>query len=253
MHKYFAKPLFLGKKIEFLTECHSTNDELLKRVRYGDDQEGYILYTDHQTKGKGQRGNAWISEPKQNLLFSILLRPKGLSVRSSHYLNLIAGLAICHVLDEQFGFESELKWPNDVYVNDRKIAGILVETILEGYQVDDAIIGIGLNVNQGYFSLPTATSVKIESKQAHIDRMDLLESIVSAIEAQYLFLKSQAFEKIQSRYYQKMRWRGELHTFKDAEGTLEGEIIGIDETGRLLVKTFNQLKRFDVKEIEFLH
>ena len=253
MHKYFAKPLFLGKKIEFLTECHSTNDELLARVRKGDDQEGLILYTDLQTKGKGQRGNAWISEPGQNLLFSLLLRPKGLSVKSSHYLNLISGIAICQVLDDQFGLQTELKWPNDVYVNDRKIAGILVETILEGYQVDDAIIGIGLNVNQGHFALPMATSIKMESGLTSIDRMTLLESIISAIESQYLFLKSQAFEKIQARYYEKMRWRGELRTFKDADGVFEGEIIGIDESGRLLVKTFDQLKRFDVKEIEFLH
>lgn len=252
MHKYFAKPLFLGKKIEFLTECHSTNDELLSRVRKYDEREGFILYTDHQTKGKGQRGNAWLSEPGQNLLFSILLRPKTLQVGHSHYLNLIAGLAVCHTLDQRFGLNTELKWPNDVYVGDRKIAGILVETVLAGHMVDDAVVGIGLNVNQSHFALPSATSLMMEIG-AKVDREKLLEGIVSGLEAQYIFLKSQSYEKIKSAYYQKMRWRGELHHFRDQNGLFEGEIIGIDETGRLLVKTLKVLKRYDVKEIEFLH
>jgi len=252
LHKYFAKPLFLGKKIEFLTECHSTNDEMLSRIRIKDEQEGFILYTDNQIKGKGQRGNAWLSEPGQNLLFSILLKPKSLQIGHSHYLNLIAGLAVCHTLDQLFNLNTELKWPNDVYINDRKIAGILVETVLSGHLVDDAVIGIGLNVNQSHFALPSATSVQIETG-SKTDRESLLESVVSGIEAQYLFLKSQAYDKIKAAYYQKMRWRGELHEFKDINGVFEGEIIGIDETGRLLVKTLEVLKRYDVKEIEFLH
>ncbi|WP_421875684.1 biotin--[acetyl-CoA-carboxylase] ligase [Marinoscillum sp.] len=252
MHKYFAKPLFLGKKIEFLPECHSTNEELLTRVRNGDDQEGFILYTDHQTKGKGQRGNVWLSESGQNLLFSVLLRPKKLQVKQSHFLNLIAGLAVCHVLEQHFDLHAELKWPNDVYVNDLKIAGILVETILEGSSVDDAIIGIGLNVNQSHFALPTATSIK-QLVGKPTDREELLETIISTLEAQYLFLKSEAFDKILSAYYGRMRWRGEIHQFRDSEGVFDGEIIGIDDTGRLLVKTSHALKRFDVKQIEFLH
>ena len=252
MHKYFAKPLFLGKKIEFLTECHSTNDELLSRIRKYDEQEGFILYTDHQTKGKGQRGNVWLSEPGQNLLFSILLKPKSLQISQSRYLNLIAGLAVCDILDQQFGLNTELKWPNDVYIGDQKIAGILVETVLAGQNVEDAVIGIGLNVNQSHFALPSATSIRLLIGEK-VDRESLLENITSGIEAKYLFLRSQSYEKIKSAYYQKMRWRGEMHEFKDVNGVFEGEIIGIDETGRLLVKTLEVLKRYDVKEIEFLH
>lgn len=252
MHKYFAKPLFLGKKVEFLPECHSTNEELLSRLKKDEVPEGLVIHTDHQLAGKGQRGNAWMSEPGRNLLFSLLLKPKTLSIKHSFYLNIISGLAVSAVLSEHYGLVAELKWPNDVYVKDQKIAGILVETTLVGHLVESAIVGVGLNVNQSHFSLPTATSLLLALGKS-INRNNLLEQIISKIEGYYLLLKSSALEKIQREYYDKMRWRGELHYFKDEHGSFEGEIIGIDETGRLLIKTHQAMRRFDVKQITFLH
>ncbi len=252
MHKYFAKPLFLGKKIEFLPECHSTNDELQLRLGTGSVEEGFVIHTDNQVKGKGQRGSTWLSEPGQNILFSILLSPSNLLASHTHFLNLMAGLAVCNALDEVLDQKTELKWPNDVYVSNRKIAGILVETILSGNQVDKAIVGIGINLNQSHFPLPVATSVKMETGK-HIIRDDLLLAVLAAIEEQYLILKSGGFDQLKLDYYKIMRWRGELHEFKDKEGVFEGEIIGIEDFGRLMVKRSDRLERYDVKEIQFLH
>ncbi|MEQ8470947.1 MAG: biotin--[acetyl-CoA-carboxylase] ligase [Marinoscillum sp.] len=251
MHKYFAKPLFLGKKVEFLPECHSTNEQMLLRVRKADEPEGYVVHSDHQTRGKGQRGNAWISESGKNLLFSMLLRPKTLSIKHSYYLNLVAGLAVVSTLEDEFEMKAELKWPNDVYVNDKKIAGILVETSLIGHLVEYAVVGIGLNVNQKHFSLPFATSICME-KEVEVEREMLLEKIIAKLESYYLLLKASSYEKIIREYYDVMRWRGEVHQFADENGEFSGEIIGIDDIGRLLVKTFNELRRFEVKQITFL-
>ncbi len=252
MHKYFAKPLFLGKMLEFLPECHSTNEEVLLRIRRKVLNEGYILHTGHQIAGKGQRGNAWLSEPGKNLLFSIYLTPKMLLPKQAFLLNIISGLAVVDALYPAISDTVELKWPNDVYVGDRKISGILVETMIEGGVIVDAVVGIGVNVNQSYFSLTSATSMLIESGRPH-NLEELLEQIVLQMEKYYLKLKSGDARGLLEAYYKVMRWRGEIHSFQDKEGIFEGEIIGVDDTGRLTVKTNNIVRSFDVKEIAFLY
>lgn len=251
MHKYFAKTLFLGKKVEFLPECHSTNSEMLERAKVRGIGEGHLIYTGHQTAGKGQRGNVWVSEPGKNLLFSIYLRPTMLLPRQAYLLNILAGMAVCDSLAALLKAPVELKWPNDVYTNDRKICGILVETTLGKDCIDGAVLGIGVNVNQSHFAVAQATSLRMESGTEFILE-DVLERIVLSLEKHYLKMKAGKYKTMISAYYQVMRWRGELHHFKGPGGEFEGEIIGIDETGRLLVKTNNQMKRFDVKEITFL-
>lgn len=252
MHKYFAKPLFLGKMLEFLPECHSTNEELLLRIRRETLNEGHVLHTGHQIAGKGQRGNAWLSERGKNLLFSIYLTPKVLLPKQAYLLNIISGLAVVDALVPRVGDKVELKWPNDVYVGDKKISGILVETMIEGGVIADAVVGIGVNVNQSHFPLATATSILMES-DVTCELEELLEQIIQQLEKYYLKLKSGDTRGLLEAYYKVMRWRGEIHSFRDREGTFEGEIIGIDDTGRLTVKTNNIVRRFDVKEIAFLY
>lgn len=251
MHKYFAKTLFLGKNLEYLPECHSTNQEMLIRLKADGLKEGAIIYADFQTKGRGQRGNAWLSERGKNLLFSLYLTPRQLMARQAYLINIIAGLAVVDALGE-CGLSAELKWPNDVYVMDQKIAGILVETSIDGHQLENAIVGIGLNVNQGYYPLTGATSIKLHTGK-DTDRLDLLEDLLVHLEKYYLKIKSGQLSGILAGYYRVMRWRGELHHFNDGHQEFEGEIIGVDDTGRLLIKTKELMRRFDVKEISFLY
>lgn len=253
MHKYFAKPLFLGKKVQFLPECHSTNEELMKWIRKHDTAEGFLIYTDNQLKGKGQRGNIWLSEPGKNLLFSFLILPKFLLPKQFFILNLISGLAMVKVLKKNIQNKKiELKWPNDAYVEDRKIAGILIETSIESSAVKNAVVGIGLNVNQDHFQLPSATSMKIESDRIY-DREGLLESYLVCFEGYYLKIKGRDFSRILQEYYKVMRWRGENHSFKSNGHGFAGEILGIDGVGKLIVNVGGQIRKFDVKEIEFLY
>ncbi len=252
MHKYFAKTLFLGKKVEYLSECQSTNQILSHQYQNQQLMEGHIIWADHQTNGKGQRGNVWLSEPGENLLFSILLKPNTLLPKQAYLVNIVSGIAVIDCLNQMFEATFELKWPNDVYVNDQKIAGILVETSIESGRVGAATVGIGLNVNQKHFSIPTATSLYILNGTT-ADRGSILEQLIISLEKYYLILKSGAISRLISDYYKVMRWRGELHTFEADRERFEGEIIGIDDTGRLLIRTNQKVRRFDVKEVKFLY
>ncbi|WP_462252168.1 biotin--[acetyl-CoA-carboxylase] ligase [Ekhidna sp.] len=251
MHKIFAKPLFLGKKVVFLPQCHSTNDELTKMIKEIDEPEGLLVYTDDQIQGKGQRGNVWLAEPGKNILMSLLLRPKFLAPADQFYLNLVIGLAVVDTIRNVVEAEIELKWPNDVYLNDKKVAGILIENNLRGSSLESSVVGIGINVNQKGFALSTATSIWLESNSL-FEREVLIEDLLFNVEKWYLKLKNGDKTNILDEYHNLLRWRGELHIFRSSSGEFEGEIIGIDKNGRLSINQSGTLQTFGIKEVEFL-
>lgn len=252
MHKIFAKPLFLGKKVVFLPQCHSTNDELAAMVKNENPPEGTVIYTDSQLSGKGQRGNKWEADPDKNILMSLLLKPKKLAVKNQYYLNLIIGLAILDFLKEKLRSKDlRLKWPNDVYVNGQKISGILVENSLKGTVIDSSIIGIGFNLNQETFDIPNATSLFLESNQ-YCTKEEIMEDILQLIEYWYMKLSEGRFEDILSSYHDSLFWKDEIHTFQSDKEILKGIIRGINEVGRLIIETTDGELSFDVQEVRFV-
>ncbi len=251
MHKIFAKPLFLGKKVVFLPQCHSTNDELAQMIKKNDEPEGTVLFTDNQIKGKGQRGNIWLAEPAKNILLSVLLRPKFLAPAHQFYLNLIAGLAIVDTIGDYSDGNIQLKWPNDVYLNGKKVSGILIENNLRGNSLESAIVGIGLNVNQQGFALATATSMMLEIGKT-FDRHGVIENLLTYLEKWYLQLKNGKMTFILDQYHRHLMWRGEVRTFRSSGTEFDGEIIGIDKHGNLTINQSGTLQTFGIKEVEFL-
>ncbi|WP_424963369.1 biotin--[acetyl-CoA-carboxylase] ligase [Ekhidna sp.] len=251
MHKIFAKPLFLGKKVVFLPQCHSTNDELATLAKNSKEPVGLVLYTHDQTKGKGQRGNIWVAEPGKNMLISVLLRPVFLDPQNQFYLNLITGLAIIDVLKEFIPSDFTLKWPNDVYVQGRKIAGILIENNMRGSTLDSSIVGVGLNVNQQAFALPKATSMMIETGNS-FSLNDVMEHFLLKLEKWYLKLKTGDRDTILDHYHQLLMWRGEKRNFRRADLEFYGEIVGIDQHGRLAINHDGSLHYYGIKEVEFV-
>lgn len=252
MHKIFAKPSILGKKVIFLPECHSTNDLLIKKARESGEKEGLVIYSDYQTKGRGQRGNAWVAERGRNILMSILLKPAFLQPSLQYVLNLVAAMGVLGTL-KSFLPEKEIKvkWPNDVYLNDKKIAGILVEGNIKGRQIDFAVVGIGLNLNQKGFGLTNATSVYLESGK-EFDKEAFIEELVTQIENWYLDLVKNGLDNLKENYLNNLLWKGEMKTFQDNSGLFEGCIEGIDNSGKLVINTENQLRYYDVKEVRFI-
>jgi BirA family transcriptional regulator, biotin operon repressor / biotin---[acetyl-CoA-carboxylase] ligase len=242
----------VGKNVVFVPECHSTNTLALQLSQNSPVSEGTVVITRHQTAGRGQRGNTWKVEPGQNLTLSILLKPAFLSIKNQFFLNIVISLAVQDVLEEYLSSTAiTIKWPNDILVHGRKICGILIENQLTGSTIQSSIAGIGLNVNQADFDLPSATSMFRESKQ-QFDLQFVFESLLGKIEARYLQLKQQKNTNLKSGYLRVLYRRGERHSFEADGRMFEGEIIGIDEEGRLAVNVGNEMKYFEVKQIRYL-
>lgn len=252
MHKIFAKPLFLGKKVLFLSQCHSTNEELLSLARKSNEPEGLVVYTDHQKKGRGQRGNAWLDEPGKNILMSVLLRPGFLIPSKQYLLNLIAGLAALDVLREVINSQTiSLKWPNDIYIDEKKVGGILIESAFKGTILEYAVLGIGININQGGFNLLNATSVFLETG-IHLDRLDVMDDFLHYLEKWFLKLKNGKEELILEAYHNNLLWKDELHSFIVDGREQKGMISGIDQNGKLKLEIDFEVRLFNIKEIEFI-
>jgi BirA family transcriptional regulator, biotin operon repressor / biotin---[acetyl-CoA-carboxylase] ligase len=251
MYKILANTLFLGKDITYLTECHSTNDLALEKIKERSIFEGSIIVTDSQTAGKGQRGNQWISEPFQNLTFSLVLRPVFITPDRQFTLSMAVSNALIDMLG-QYGISAMVKWPNDIVSDDgKKLAGILIENTLTHKRIEYAVVGIGLNINQGAFGSIKATSIANLLGRT-IDVEDVFSRTVHELEKYYLMLKSGRIDEAKNRYMQKL-YRYQVWAKYQDEDIFDGKIEGIDIHGRLEVKkTTGELVAFGLKEIKFL-
>ena len=252
MHKIFAKPTFLGKKVVFLPQCHSTNDELARLARNQNIPEGTVIYTDHQIAGKGQRGNKWFDKPGENVLLSLLLKPKFLSIQKQFYLNLVVGLSIVDLLKSYVPDRIVmLKWPNDVYIDSKKVSGILIENNLRGSSIEWSVNGIGLNLNQADDLPQNATSIFAESG-IEADRLQFIDELLYWVEVWYRKLIDGSFAEVLTRYHDVLYWINESHTFSANGREFQGAIKGIDEAGRLVIATSAGESIFGIKEVQFI-
>lgn len=250
MHKYFANTIFIGKQVVFLPSCHSTNDIAAKLVPEGKLLEGAIVMTDHQTAGRGQRGSSWEAAPGKNLTFSVVLKPHFLPIRSQFFLNIFTSLTIIDFLKAYVNKGLNIKWPNDIYCNNSKLGGILIENTLRKGTIEYTIIGIGLNINQQCFATEKATSLA-QVCQKEFELETLLHQLLVFMEVRYLQLKNGKHQLLLDEYLSKLYWMGEERVFKAADH-FTGEICGIDEIGRLMIKTAGGIRKFDVKEVAFI-
>ena len=252
MVKIQPKSLFVGKKLIYLPSCHSTNDIASEIIQKGKIINGSVIVTGHQTKGKGQRGNRWESEPNDNLLMSIIVDSSFVDLNIQFYLSIISALAIYSTLKKLKVENIKIKWPNDLYINEKKIGGILIESILSGNKLNFSIIGIGINVNQKIFSSKRATSILNENLECKLTTSTILENLCENFETNYLELKNKNFQKINSEYLNNLLWINEEKSFRDKEGIFLGKIRGILPNGQLIIWANNKEKYYDIKEIEYL-
>ena len=252
MHKIFAKPLFLGKKGIFLTECHSTNEELSSRIKNGETDEGMIIYSKHQKSGKGQRGNVWLDEPDKNVLMSVLIKPVYLVISEQYLLNVVIGLGVLkcagRYLDQT---KLSLKWPNDILIENRKISGILIENSIKGNKLENSIVGVGFNLNQSAFGLMSATSLFLETNELAV-REEFIENLLLDFEYFLLKLKNGQKKLLLKLYHEKLHLRNVYASYQDQFGEFSGVILGIDDSGKLIVRKGEKIQHYGIKEIKFL-
>ncbi len=250
--------LFIGKNSLFLHEVESTNTYAMNMLRNVNAVEGTVIYTDNQTNGKGQRGATWTSKIAQNITVSILLKPAFLDINHSFYLSKISALAVYDLLTDILSpsqYDIKIKWPNDILVNRKKIAGILIENNLTAQFIQNAVIGIGFNVNQDdFFEFErTATSLKLLLNK-ELDRSALMQILFSKLEKWYLILRQQKFDLINDSYLSNLFGLGDIFEFQEqAKAIFKAKTIGVTNQGKLLLELENeQLAEFDVKEIRYL-
>lgn len=207
-----------------------------------------------QHDGRGQKGTVWQSEPGKNLTFSLLLTPTFLEPKHQFVLTAAISLAVSHWLEALTGTAIKIKWPNDIYVGDRKIGGILIENILKGKTWKSAVVGIGINVNQTLFPIEIqkqTTSVKqILHRDCQI--VDLLPDLCNYIEREYVTLKSGRFNTVLADYRQRLYRLDELHPYLIEGVNVSGILRGVGETGRVRIDFNGHLVDFDIKEIAFV-
>jgi len=251
LYKILANSLFLGKKVIYMPSCHSTNDIAKEMARKSDISEGTVIITDDQLKGRGQRGNEWVTAAGKNITMSIVLKPNFVKASSQFFLNMAISLAVNATVKQLLGdINCSVKWPNDVLVNRKKISGILIENSLSGRNLDYSVVGIGLNVNQSIFNGISATSLKNELK-CELQLLDVFQRLVENIEAFYLRLKAGRLSGIKEEYLSslygyktKLKYRSEFE--------FEGIIEDVADSGLLSVSVDGKLRVFDFKEIEFI-
>lgn len=228
----------------------STNDEAVKPC-YG---EGDIIVAERQTAGRGQRGHRWESAEQQNLTFTLVLEPTFLEPARQFLLSEAVALGVRDMLSE-YGITARIKWTNDIYVGDRKIAGILIEHKLQGAAIARTIAGIGLNVNQMAFSadLPNPISMR-QARHFEFDREEVLAGLASHLMARYEQLRGGDVESLQEDYHENLFRLGALNWFALPDGRrFRGTIRGVEPSGALRVEDEKRVERsYLFKEIEFL-
>ena len=243
-----------------LESVDSTNSYLRYLVEQDPEIETYtVVIADHQTHGRGQRGNSWESEPGQNLNVSMLLRPNLLAAPKARLfdINVITALAVREALSERITRHRVfIKWPNDILVEDKKIAGILTENEFSGFVLDYSIVGIGINVNQTDFSdFPRpATSLALELG-GHTDLTQLSKDIAKGIRKRIENLPASA-DSLRNKYHQHLYKMGSSEWFKTSEGELfKGTIEHVEENGLLVIRddATGKKRSFAFKEVQFVY
>ena len=253
--------------IIWLKSVDSTNNEA--RRRFSEIDNLSVLSAELQTAGRGQRGNIWHSLSGENLTFSIVLKfainesgsllPR-LKASDQFAISEITALSVVDFLARS-GIEAKIKWPNDIYVGDRKICGILIENSLQDRWLSSSIIGIGLNINQRNFdvNLPNPTSMYLESPAGkEFDLKECLETFMEIFDGyfkRYFNIKG-GFTTIRTLYLSQLWRRHEIHTYRNiAENLLfKGMIRGVSDVGNLIVENLDsgEIKEFGFKEIGYI-
>lgn len=201
---------------------------------------GAVVAARTQTAGRGQRGNSWESEPNANLTFSMLLRPHAIAAAAQFELSMIVALAICDALTAASGLQFSVKWPNDIYIGDKKICGILIENSLKGSRIGRSIVGIGINVNQQTFFSDAPNPVSLSQltlRQYNLDT--LLCDVCSSILFRFDEYEDHPHPDRLTSEYRNRLWRGSgFHLWTDCKSaqTFEAEIADVATNGILTLK-----------------
>ena len=235
-----------------ILEVGSTNNYAAEQLLTNRPQEGTVYVANSQVDGRGQTSNKWESEPNMNLTFSIVLYPDFLEISNQFEISKAASLGITDFLKERTGLVS-IKWPNDIYIGNGKIAGILIENSLRINKISTCIIGIGLNINQKIFSSDTPNPVSLSQITGfEYNLEDTLTGLCQHIDSRFQQLVNGGFKEIDADYAKILYKSGTWSIYRDDTGNFRGRILGVDKYGRLKIeKEGGTIRKYQFKEVVF--
>ncbi len=244
-------------KIKWFKTIDSTNSEAVRQFKECDDFT--VFASSYQTSGRGQKGTSWESEQGKNLTFSVVLKSEGIKAENQFVISQIITIGIKRYLKSK-GIDAKIKWPNDIYVGDKKICGILIEHFLSGDTLSGSVVGVGLNVNQDKFSsdAPNPVSMKnILGKEFSLE--EELQSLVGHFHEIYFpfinFISNATINRLDNEYTDSLYRLNEFHKYQETPGgeMIMARITGIDHNACLLLeKEDGTVKRYHFKEVKYI-
>lgn len=234
-----GKTTIIGRDIRVFEETTSTNDVVEKLARDGV-KEGVVVFAESQTKGRGRLGRKWMSPPRKGLWFSILLRPE-LRPQETTQLTVAAATALRRAIISRTGLQPEIKWPNDILISGKKVAGILTELNAELDRVKHVILGVGVDVNLSAAELPAelrkiATSLRIESGET-VSRPELAADILRELDCDYARICSGQFAALADEWEKNCATIGRGVVVHTGGRQMRGRAESLDDDGALLLRT----------------
>jgi BirA family biotin operon repressor/biotin-[acetyl-CoA-carboxylase] ligase len=234
-----GKTHVIGRDIQVFEQTTSTNDVIEKLARDGV-KEGVVVFAESQTRGRGRLGRKWISPARKGLWFSILLRPD-LRPQETTQLTVASATALRRAIQSETGLKPEIKWPNDILIGGKKVAGILTELSAELDKVRCVILGIGIDVNLDAGELPaelkkTATSLKIETGET-VSRAELAAAILRELDFDYARICAGKFSAVADEWETHCATLGRNVTVQIGERKIRGRAESLDDDGALLLRT----------------
>lgn len=231
-------------QIHFVNQVNSTNNYIKSLPA----QNGLVVYSAYQTAGRGQANSVWESEVNKNLLCSILFEFNSLPVEQQAYINMAVSIALRQVVFKLAQTKCYIKWPNDIYINNKKIAGILIENAIQGENIKQTVVGIGLNVNQTHFFNKNAISLnRVTNNIFEIE--EILDVLLEELSLAYESIRAGKWDEIIETYNAHLFRRQETCYFTINGHTVLGQIDCVNKQGLLEVLIGQSVQLFAHKEI----
>lgn len=234
----------------WLREMTLRNGSSVSHDSIDTEEPSICVVADYQTAGKGCGTNSWESERGKNLTFSLLFHPDDIPASGQFRISEAVSVALCQTLASYICNKVEIKWPNDIYVGDKKICGILIENRLQGSIIKDSIVGIGLNVNQAVFLSDAPNPVSLLQLLGHeVDREALLQRFLKALGDAF----AMTAEELSAAYRQKLYRQDGYYDYQDASGMFKAKLLDVLIDGRLvLLDADGKARYYAFKEVSFI-
>ncbi len=243
--------LFIGQSHTHFSELDSTNSELLRMIKLDKLNEGHVVSSDFQKEGRGQRGKQWASQKGMNLMMSVLLKPSAFKWNDQFVLNMAIALGVRSFFQDKVLDEVKIKWPNDIYVNNKKVAGILLENVIKDGHIEYCVAGIGANLNQEYFEeLTSASSLKLETGK-YWSPTFAMQELCGFLEVFYMKLKTSKTDvfKLYNAHLYGGTWKNYLYQNQ----RVEAKVVSVSENGKASFQLKNeQLLTLNHGEIQLM-